>query len=218
MKPTFSKIIIYLIVVNFYQNLMAADLPEKLFGVKLKDHIAIYADKRKYKESFMPKGTLSFKLSTKDELKEIKPNDIFDYYYLTTKKDLKVLSIEAIKEYPDVKSENFNNVCFSELQKLNKTLADLYNVNPNKFKRRDYKVKDDTFTYLIQTKSLNYRIGGESIRLFIRCGHIGVKGQVVSLLSLGFMTQEHFKKDWSPLLEDMKLISNDFIKKDLRGF
>ena len=218
MKLIFSKIIIFFVILNFYQSLSAADLPNKLFGVKLKDHIAIYADKRKYKESFIPKGTLSYKLSTKDELKDIKPNDIFNYYYLTTKKDLKVLSIEGVKEYPNVKSENFNNACLSELQKLNKTLADLYGVNPNKFKRRDYKVKDDTFTYLIQTKSLNYKTSGENIRLFIRCGHIGVKGQVVSLLSLGFMTQKHFKKDWAPILEDMKLISNDFIKKDLRGF
>ena len=217
MKLTLNKIIIFFIIMNFNQNLIAADLPEKLFGVKLKDHIAIYADKRKYKESDMPKGTLGFKLSTKDELKEIKPNDIFNYYYLTTKKDLKILSIEGIKQYPMIKSESFNNVCLSELQKLNKTLADLYGINPNKFKRRDYKVKDDTFTYLIQTKSLNYKKGKESIRLFIRCGHIGVKEQVVSLLSLGFMTQEHFKKDWAPLLKDMKLISNDFIKKDLRG-
>ena len=187
-----------------------AELPGKLFGVKLYDHINNYAKPEDGEISEARTNNLIYKDHV---LNNLQKNSAFESYYVRTDSYFKILSIGGRKYYYDTIS-SFDNACLKDKNKFIKKLSILYDVNSSKFKNKFYKSRKSN---LVDDSSIDYRLKGKKITLSLYCVYVNRDENLMSVLFLNLLDAKYSSETISKIYTQIKPFDNDFIKLSSKG-
>ena len=204
-------------------NEMDKKYPTKLFGIEMFDNVNNYTfdDKKLTIES----GSKDKKYDAWFFSKQIKfhKNSTFDYYYLHTNKDLKVIDISSMVSMSEKKSE-FKNKCLKQRNQFIKNFSTLYRFSPNKFKNKFFingqGVKEDpTYT---DRKYIIFKSNNKKMVIFSSCiyDYENEEGEIFINQRMTFSIEDHEHQKERMAYQNMvetKKLSNEMIKFDLAG-
>ena len=207
----------YLLIIFFITNApnyLYANI-DNIFGVKIFDNVSKYAKVENGKTtSFLPKNIYTFP----DKALKIDRDPIFDYYYLRTNKNFKIINLSAGKSLFTQKN-NFQNDCPKIKNKFISELTQSLDLDPKNF-ISTYARTNSTFgkerKTLWDNSVYKYKDNEKNYILAVYCSYgINSDDSLSSRMLISWLTDDYYKKYVIARSTQIKKFNNKFILKYL---
>ena len=206
------KILLTLFILLFSSSVVAGEIPHKLFGIQLFDHISNYANINSGKfYDFIPD------LITYDDedINNIIKTPIFDSYYLRTNSNYIIHNITGSKSYLTNINE-FQNQCLKDKSDLLDELSVFFGIKKNDFKLNYYEDAQNQGIFI--DSSFNYKDDNIEFQFAVYCGYFSDNNNIVSVLFCSLVTYEYFINYVDKRWKKIDAFDNKFIQSYVEKF
>jgi hypothetical protein len=211
------KFLKYLSIIFFITNspnYLYANI-DNIFGIKIFDNVSKYAKIKNGKTTnFLPKNIYTFA----DKDLRIERDPIFDYYYLRTNKNFKIINVTAGKRFFSQKN-NFQNDCSKIKNKFISELSQSLDINPKVFISTHSKIISkfgEERKHLWDNSIYKYKDNEKEYVLAIYCSYSkNNNDSLSSRMLISWITDDYHKKYVLTRSKKIKKFNDKFILKYL---